>query len=102
MTHQLVVQFNATTTEEYQRFIDLSHKIEEALPVEALLDGHDFGMGEFNIFIHTNNPKTLFEPVCEVIAREHPDLAFSAGYRSFEEDDYTAIWPRNSAKFSVL
>jgi hypothetical protein len=66
-----------------------------------MLDGHDFGRGEFNIFIHTDDPEGLFESVRITIANAYPELAFSAGYRKFEDDQYTVLWPPNSTTFSV-
>ncbi|MEO6816128.1 MAG: ABC transporter [Edaphobacter sp.] len=101
MTHQLVFQFEASTEQDFRSLVELSEAVREALPDSAILDGHDFGLGEFNIFIHTSDPESLFEPVCNTIAKVQPELAFSAGYRNFEEDRYTALWPPNSTTFSV-
>jgi len=101
VTHQLVFQFESITVQDYDRLIALSEKIGEALPHGAILDGHDVGLGEFNIFIHTKRPKAHFGPIREIIAKVHPELAFAAGYRALEDDEYLVLWPPSSTKFSV-
>lgn len=55
--------------------------LEETLIAEvgnkALVDGHDAGSGEMNIFIHTNDPRRIFEKILssqiqsEVKRRDH-------------------------------
>jgi hypothetical protein len=75
--------------------------IEKVLPRGAKLDGHDSGLGEFNVFVHTNEPVAVFQPISELIRRLHPGITFSAAYRDFTEDDYTVLWPPSLTKFVV-
>ncbi len=100
-THQLVFQFDASTIEDFDRLSALELTIERDLPKGAHLDGHDFGLGEYNVFIHTNDPVSIFETACEMIGQEIPGIAFSAGYRNFNEEEYTVLWPPSLTKFSV-
>jgi hypothetical protein len=100
-THQLVFQFDASTTGDFDRLSAVELAIKTGLPKGAEVDGHDFGLGEFNIFILTNDPVAMFEPVCEMIDQAIPGVAFSAGYRNFNEEEYTVLWPPSSTKFSV-
>ena len=37
--------------------------IEDGLGDVGIVDGHDFGSGEMNIFVHTDNPKSAFEKI---------------------------------------
>jgi hypothetical protein len=101
---QLVIQFSvtnfsATNLDEYDALIEL----ETALTAEKgiFVDGHDSGMGEFNIFIHTNEPKNTFERVSDLIETQRPGLLFTAGYRDFSEDDYIPLWPASLKSFSI-
>jgi hypothetical protein len=58
-------------------------------------------MGEFNIFIHTSDPQAAFVTFGNLIRASRPDLPFAAGYRAFDEDGYTPLWPQASNRFSV-
>jgi len=96
---QLVIQFSATTLADYDALIEL----ETALMAEKgiCVDGHDFGMNEFNIFVHTNEPKIAFERIRNLIQNDRPELVFAAGFRDFSEDDYIPLWPAELRSFSV-
>jgi hypothetical protein len=96
---QLVIQFPATSLEEFDALI----RLETALNMEKeiFLDGHDFGMGEFNIFIHTNEPRVILERVGDLIKAQLPGIPFAAGYRDFSEDNYIPLWPTGLESFVV-
>jgi len=66
------------------------------------LDGHDFGSGEMNVFVHTDNPKPAFEIIKSLLAFKEHMRELKAGYRDFEEDIYTPIYPEGLKKFSVV
>lgn len=68
---------------------------------EAVVDGHDFGLGEFNIFIHTNTPLETFEITGDLLGNLRPELPFAAGYRHFDEDEYKPLWPKGATSFHV-
>ena len=72
-----------STLAGYDALIAIEDKLIKRLPAGSALDGHDSGMDEFNIFIHNSDPQGFFKPVCDVIACCVPDIAFSAGFRSF-------------------
>ncbi len=100
-THQLVFQFYASTLEDFDALSALELAIETGLPKGAKLDGHDCGRGEYNVFIHTNDPVAMFEPIRALIDSKHPGTTFSAAYRNFNEDEYTILWPPSLTKFAV-
>ncbi len=93
---QLVLQLPGNTQEDFEAVVGLEESLADALegtPHEV--DGHDFGSGTGNIFVDTNDPIGAFELTKEVAnLAEYPNL--KAAYRSFDEDDYTLIWPENS------
>jgi len=55
MKCQLVLQFTAASMEDFDRLV-LEDSLIQELEGLATVDGHDFGMGEFNIFILTDDP----------------------------------------------
>jgi hypothetical protein len=100
---QLVLQLPGTTQQDFDVLVSLEESIADSLdgtPHEV--DGHDFGSGTGNIFIHTNDPVGAFDLTKKIVKLpEHPTL--KAAYRSFEEDDYTLIWPENSnEEFNIM
>jgi len=97
---QLVIQFSEPSTlEEFDALIKLETALISA--TEMFVDGHDSGMGEFNIFIHTNEPRSTLEQAGALIRTLKPDLHFVAGYRDFAENDYIPLWPPNLQSFAV-
>ncbi|SFS10167.1 hypothetical protein SAMN05421771_1754 [Granulicella pectinivorans] len=103
MKYQLVIQFEAPRFETFDDLISLEDLLRGKLEshAEVLVDGHDYGLGEANIFIHTNEPQAILEVVGETIEEARPGLPFAAGYRDFDEDEYTPLWPLNLEQFRV-
>ena len=101
--YQLVLQLPGTSQRDFDLLVLLEESLADALdgtPHEV--DGHDFGSGTCNIFIDTDEPIAALALVKEIInPAEYPML--KAAYRSFEEDDYTLIWPDNSQEeFNIM
>jgi hypothetical protein len=61
--------------------------IEDGLGDIGIVDGHDFGSGEMNIFVHTDKPKSAFEKIIAFPAVRKNVQELKAGYRDFEEDE---------------
>jgi len=102
MKYQLVLQWPTVSEADYHRLISLEDMIEDGLGDSGILDGHDFGSGEMNVFIHTDDPKSAFEKIKALPAVIKNLQELKAGYRDFEEDDYTAIFPDGLKQFSVI
>ena len=97
---QLVIQFSEPQSlEEFDALIELETELSAEKGI--FVDGHDSGMGEFNIFIHTDEPKIAFKRMSHLIESQRRDLLFTAGYRDFSEDDYIPLWPESLRSFSV-
>lgn len=56
MKRQLVLEFAADSLPDFDRLIALETTLIEKLGNIAIVDGHDFQMRRFNIFLLTNNP----------------------------------------------
>ena len=100
---QLVLQLPGTTQQDFDTLVSLEESLTDALNgTSHEVDGHDFGSGTGNIFIDTNDPMGAFDLAKQAVnLTDYP--ALKAAYRSFEEDDYTVIWPENSNdKFDLL
>jgi hypothetical protein len=98
---QLVLQFPATAAQECDVLVALEEELMRSLPPIAEVDGHDFGMGEFNIFILTDQPREAFHSAHALIHQRQPQRQLRAAYREVDEDRYVILSPPNLGEFTV-
>lgn len=102
MKYQLVLQFPATSAEDFDQLIEIENELMESLGEEHIVDGHDFGSGEMNLFIHTNDPNSAFENARNYLPPRHQQHLIAA-YRESKGDKYMVLWPEGHGKeFRVL
>ena len=100
--YQLVLQFPASSTEDLDQLIEVEGELMKSLGEEHVVDGHDFGSGEMNLFIHTDDPNTAFEKARKYLYPQHQQHLIAA-YRELKGDKYTVLWPeRYDKKFRVI
>jgi hypothetical protein len=99
--YQLVLQLPSSSEADYDRLLSLEETIENGLGAIGIVDGHDIGSGEMNIFIHTDEPMLAFEKAVRLLGPRDDLRELKAGYRDFDEDDYIAIYPTGLDHFSV-
>lgn len=58
--YQLILQFPFSGLNDYDSMISFEEVLTAELGNRVLIDGHDAGSGEMNVFIHTNDPKGIF------------------------------------------
>jgi len=68
----------------------------------GVVDGHDLGSGEMNVFIHTDVPKVAFEKAKAVLGTAADEKVMRAGYRDFSEDIDLPMYPPGLGHFSVV
>ena len=95
MKYQLVLQFPASTEEDFDKLIALEDSLEAAFKNAHDVDGHDFGSGEMNVFIFTNDPKAALGSAKDLIESSGLNLQ-KAAYRDVEGEDYTLLFPEDS------
>lgn len=96
MNYQLVLQFPGNLIEDFDDILKLEMDLELTLREGHSVDGHDFGSGEMNIFIHTNDPEEAFSKAKGSL-NKFDSLSYIAAYRNNEGETYTVIFP---AKYS--
>lgn len=102
MKYQLVIQFPGKSTDDFDHLIEIEDELEEKLTDNSEVDGHDFGSGEMNIFILTNEPVETFNQVKTILAEMDDDLSVvKVAYRDIEAEDFTILWPNNLTEFVV-
>ena len=95
MDYQLVLQFSVSDTTDFDELIDLEGRLILVLGGSHIVDGHDFGSGEMNIFVHTDDPQAAFdlsEPAIPVALKP----TFKAAFRKLSEDEYHWVYPQHS------
>jgi hypothetical protein len=84
MKYQLILQFAADSMEDFDRLVALEDGLIEELDEAAAVDGHDFGSGQFNIFILTDDPTTVFGKVHGVVINQGVPNVMRSAYREIE------------------
>lgn len=101
MKYLMTLQWPASAIAEFDVLIGFEDALIENLSDACEVDGHDFGVGEINIFIHTNDPNSALIEI-QAIFR---DTAFwenlKIGYREMSRSDYVGLWPSDGSKFKV-
>ena len=99
MKYQLVLQFAADSMDDFERLVALEDKLTEELGNIATSDGHDFGVGEFNIFLLTDDPTTAFGEAHRIVIKRGIPNALRSAYRENDGEDYVILWPSSLTKF---
>jgi hypothetical protein len=103
MDYQLVLQFAANSPmADFDRLVSLETKLMETLDDGAVVDGHDFGSGKFNIFVLTKEPTTTFSQAHQVILDEAIPNELRSAYREASGENYVILWPSAPTEFSIL
>ena len=103
MKYQLVLQLpSSSSTHDYDRLISIEETIRNGLGDLGVVDGHDIGSGEMNVFVHTDDPKLAFERSRVLLSGRGDLQELTAGYRDFDEDEYIPIYPEGLRQFSVI
>ena len=88
--------------EDFDRLVALENRLIEELDHASMVDGHDFGLGKFNIFILTDDPASVFGRVYGVVINQGVPNVMQSAYREMDGEEYTILWPSSLTKFSVL
>jgi hypothetical protein len=97
----LVLQWSGSSESDYDALIGIEDQLESALLAHGSVDGHDFGSGEMNIFLETDDPARAFADVAAALVG-HPRWAdLRAAYRAATGDHYEILWPQTLREFSV-
>ena len=88
--------------DDFDRLVALENSLIEELDGLAAIDGHDFGLGEFNLFILTDDPTESFNKAHRLVTKQGIRNAMRSAYRQVEGEDYLILWPSSLKEFKVL
>ena len=102
MKYQIVLQWAGSAITAYDVMISVEEALIGELRNGSEVDGHDAGVGEFNIFIRTDEPQRTFEIVKSVLEDQNMLENVRAAYReATEEAKYNILWPQDLKEFAV-
>jgi len=81
---------------DFDRLVSLETILIEKLGEIRVVDGHDFGLGKFNIFVLTNEPTATFAQAHQLILNEGIPNELRSAYREANGEDYIILWPLGS------
>ena len=100
--YQLVLQFPFSGSNDYDALVDLENELGIQIGDHGIVDGHDAGSDEMNIFIHTNNPADVFSQAISGLASNILFARMRAAYRPIGKSNYTTLWPKEfKGQFTV-
>jgi len=99
--YQLILQFVANSLQDFDFLVALEDQLIEELDEFAKVDGHDFGSGEFNIFILTDDPVAVFDKAHETLIKQGVPNVFRSAYHTLDREDYVILWPSSLRQFRV-
>jgi hypothetical protein len=79
----------------------MENTMNQGLGPVGMVDGHGIGAGVMNVFIFTNDAKAALDKTMSLIQGGHHRKEFMVGYRKFEEEDYTPMFPPGLECFRV-
>lgn len=98
----LVLQWSAASEADFDALVAMEDALESDLDEShGFVDGHDFGSGEMNIFVHTDRPLEAFRDAETSLGADPKWVDVRAAYRATDGDEYTVVWPETLQEFSV-
>ena len=101
MKYQLVLQWPAASQEDHDAVVAITDDLERALSGAADVDGWDFGSGEMNIFVYTDEPQEILDQAKATLEAHGRWSGVRAAYRDVDGDDFTVVWPKGLRAFDV-
>jgi hypothetical protein len=101
MEYHLVLQFPGISLDDYDTLVAMEEKLIQQLCNLGVVDGHDLGSGEMNIFIITNDPVKAFDCVKPIIISHNLLPVLKAAYRKIEEQKFQILWPVQLKNFRI-
>jgi hypothetical protein len=100
MKYQLVLQWSSSIR-TFDEVLAAQDALTDDIGDLALVDGHDAGSGEVNIFLLTDNPELAFGEAKRILTKKHLATGLRAAFRERTRGDYQVIWPAELTSFSV-
>ena len=101
MKYQVVLQWPASTLVDYDVLVEIENLLIERMTGQSKVDGHDFGSGEANIFVHTDYPLRTFEDIRTALSGHRLWSHARIAYRQIDGGEYRMLSPQGGTAFEV-
>jgi hypothetical protein len=101
MQNILVLQWPGSAEADFEALIEMEDALESNFGDAGSVDGHDFGSGEMNIFIGTDQPIEAFATARTILSDWPHWSEVRAAFRSANGEAYDVLWPPGLAEFRV-
>ena len=101
MKYQFVLQWDAASISDFDSLMEAEEFLSENLSELHMVDGHDMGCGEFNIFVLTDAPKTAFSEIKDLWRVQENLASARIAYRKVLTDTFVVLWPHDLSEFKI-
>ena len=101
MRFQLALQWPVSSLSGFDELLSLEELLEAKLTDQSDVDGHDFGSGEANIFVLTNDPYRTLKEVRGILSGHKLWPNTVIAYRETLGTEYMVLWPEGMTGFRV-
>ena len=101
MTHILVLQWPGWTEADFEALVEMENALASRIGESGSVDGHEFGSGEMNLFIGTEQPVRAFAAAKEILGDRPAWASVRASFRDASGETYDVLWPPGLTDFSV-
>lgn len=102
-THQVIIQFPETSFPDFDAMIGFEDMLIEVLGDRHQVDGHDFGSGQVNFFVFTNDPEAAFRQIRQGTGDWLAWPNVRAAARPIDGEDYESLWPVGETRpFTII
>lgn len=101
MKFQVVLQWPADSLDDFDEMVRLENLLIAKLSRRSEVDGHDFGSGETNIFILTDDAHRVFQEIEGILSGHALWPKARVAYRHIDGVGYNVLRPPGSTTFNV-
>jgi hypothetical protein len=101
MRFQVVLQWPLSTFNDFDELMSLEGLLTEKLSKQSEVDGYDFGSGEANIFVDTDDPYRTLKEVQGALSGHKLGRSVVIAYRETLGTEYAVLWPEGTTGFRV-
>jgi hypothetical protein len=102
MKFQLVLQWSTSSVRDHDHLIEIEDALMDSLDEDHIVDGHDFGSGQVNIFLYTDQPDQAFNQVKDILQKDEVWSRIRVAYREASGSEYVVIWPETLRSFDII
>lgn len=101
MRHILVLQWSGSTEVDFGALLEMEDVLEARFGEAGTVDGHDFGSGEMNLFIETDQPSEAFARAESILGDRAEWAGVRAASREATGEFYEVLWPPGLSDFKI-